>query len=104
MSAQNTIIKDGKVYLIDFGCARVGIVPFDEFIWLNFEGKGKNKELAEIFREAYGFSNEIFSRDERTFQILSMLNEFDILRWTVYHGGRDDYRVHTAKKRLKFLL
>ena len=103
MSAKNTIINDDKVFLIDFGGARVGIVPFDEFIWLNFEGSSKEKAF-EIFREAYGISNETFKHNERIFQILTVLNEFDILRWSVYHGGEDPYRVDTAKKTLNLLL
>ena len=96
----NTIINDGKVFLIDFGGVRVGIIPFDEFIWLN----GNTDEEFEIFREAYGMSDEIFARNERVFRILSVLNEFDILRWSIYHGFTDPYRVYSAKKSLNFLL
>jgi Ser/Thr protein kinase RdoA (MazF antagonist) len=103
IAVQNTIINDDKVFLIDFGSARVGIVPFDEFIWLNFGGNPKEKAFA-IFREAYGISYETFAHNERMFNILSMLNEFDILRWLIYHGGNDTYRVYTARKSLNSLL
>ena len=103
MAAQNTIINDDKVFLIDFGSACVGIIPFDEFIWLNF-GANQEENAFEIFREAYGIPNEIFARNDRMFQILSMLNEFDILRWLVHHGGNDPYRIYSAKKSLNFLL
>ena len=61
--------------LIDFDSACVGIVPFDEFVWL----EGNTGKEFEMFREAYGVSNEIFMRNERMFHILSMLNEFDVL-------------------------
>jgi tRNA A-37 threonylcarbamoyl transferase component Bud32 len=100
MAAQNIIINNDKVYLIDFGGARVGIIPFDEFIWLN----GNTDEEFKIFREAYGMSNETFARNERQFRILYMLNVFDILRWSIYHGGDNPYAVYAAKKSLSFLL
>jgi len=102
MSAKNTIINDDKVYLIDFGGARVGIVPFDEFIWLDYGGKTEKEFF--IFREAYGMPPEIFARNERTFQILLMLNEFDMLRWGIYHGIDDTYNVYAAKKSLNVIL
>ena len=95
----NTIIKDDKVFLIDFGCARVGIIPFDEFIWLNSYGNIEKEFI--IFREAYGISNEIFMSNERILHILSMLNEFDILRWSLYHNIDDPYRIQTAKQSVK---
>ena len=94
MSLKNTIINNDKVFLIDFGGARVGIVPFDELLWIE---RNTEKEF-EIFREAYGISKETFSRDERIYYILAMLNEFDRLRWATYHGIDAPWHVPNTKR------
>jgi serine/threonine protein kinase len=94
MSPKNAIINGGKVYLIDFGGARVGIIPFEEFIWIE---RNTAKEF-EIFRGAYGMSNETFKRNERIYHILAMLSEFDRLRWAVYHGIDAPWHVPNTKR------
>jgi len=94
ISAKNTIINGDKVYLIDFGGARVGIIPFEELIWVE---RNKTNEYA-IFREAYGISNETFMRNERMYYILSMLNEFDRLRWAINHGIDAPWNVPHIKR------
>jgi aminoglycoside phosphotransferase len=93
MSLKNTIINSDKVFLIDFGGAGVGIVPFGELLWIE---RNTEKEF-EIFREAYGISNEIFALDERIYYILAMLNEFDKLRWANYHGIDAPWHVPNTK-------
>jgi len=94
VSLKNTIINDDKVFLIDFGGANVGIVPFSEFIWIE---RNTEKEFT-IFREAYGMSNEIFTRNERMYYILSMLSEFDRLRWATYHGIDAPWHIPNTKR------
>ena len=94
MSAKNTIVDGDKVFLIDFGCAHVGIVPFDEFISLE---KSTEREFA-VFREAYGMSDETFKQNERIFRILSMLSAFDKLRWAIDNHVDTAYYLAQAKE------
>ena len=94
MSLKNTIINGDKIFLIDFGGAGVGIVPFQEFIWIE---RNTEKEF-EIFREAYGISNETFKYNERMYYILAMLSEFDRLRWATYHGIDAPWHVPNTKR------
>jgi len=94
LSPKNTIINGDKVFLIDFGGANVGIVPFGELLWIE-----RNTEIEfEIFRKAYGISNEMFARDKRIYYILAMLNEFDRLRWAVYHGIDAPWHIPETKR------
>jgi aminoglycoside phosphotransferase len=97
ISLKNTIINGNKVFLIDFGGAGVGIVPFGELLWIE---RNTEKEF-EIFREAYGISKETFARDERIYHILAMLNEFDRLRWATYHGINAPWHVPNTKRSFK---
>ena len=94
MSLKNTIINGDKVFLIDFGGACVDIVPFGEFIWIE---RNTEKEF-EIFREAYGMSNETFALDGRVYHILAMLNEFDRLRWAIHHGIDAPWHIPNTKR------
>jgi len=94
ISLKNTIINGDKVFLIDFGGASVGIVPFGELLWIE---RNTEKEF-EIFREAYGISKEAFARDEQIYYTLAMLNEFDRLRWATYHGIDAPWHIPNTKR------
>ena len=52
----------------------------------------------EIFREAYGMSNETYIRNGRMYHILAMLNEFDRLRWAIHHGIDAPWHIPNTKR------
>jgi len=94
LSVKNTVIKGGKVYLIDFGCAHAGVVPFDTYLSLD----GNTEDEFKIFREAYGISNEEYMSDEPIYRVFVMLNAFDKLRWAIDNKNNEiDYYANQAK-------
>ena len=68
LSAKNTILgNDGTVYLIDYGCAFCGVVPYDEIICVN---EHTPRELS-VFLQSYGFDHGE-PRNTRRLSILTL--------------------------------
>lgn len=85
LSAKNTILgDDGRVYLLDYGCAFCGVVPYDEIICVN----GNTPAELSTFLQSYGFDTED-PQNMRLLLILSVLNAFDKARWALDYSPPD---------------
>lgn len=87
LSLKNTIVDDnGKVTLLDWGCAEVHLTPYWDLVQL-LKGQldmGKpNKAEMDAFLEGYGFSENDFQNLQPTIEVLLLLDAFDKLRWAI---------------------
>lgn len=85
LSAKNTILgDDGTVYLIDYGCAFRGVVPYDEIISIN----GHTATERSVFLKSCGFDRGNPQEIGRL-TVLSALSAFDKARWALDHNPPD---------------
>ncbi len=87
LSLKNTIVDDnGKVTLLDWGCAGVQLTPYWDVIQLiksQLEMDRPNKSEIEAFLQGYGISKNKFQYLQPTIDVLLLLEAFDKLRWAI---------------------
>lgn len=94
----------GALTLIDWGCAGAAPVPHHEFGEL-IRSERVNAEELDIFRRAYGLSDEAFADVMADLPDLLALREIDVMRWGLTARPNDVEklvrRVARALKRLE---
>lgn len=92
LSLKNTIIGD-EVYLIDYGCAFVGVVPFEEIISAGSQLEGH----LPAFLKGYGSPEQLIRSS--AFRGMALVSAFDKLRWALDNGIADkEHYLEAAKK------
>ncbi len=110
LSLRNVVVdKEGKVFLIDWGCAEANFVPHGEFVEILGAGhmdlKIPTNEEIECFLEGYGLSKREFEILKKEISKFLLLVSFDKLRWAIDKSPKDiEEGTKRAKKRLDFAL
>lgn len=110
ISLRNVVIdNEGKVFLIDWGCAEANIVPHTEFVEILGAGhldlKIPTKEEIEYFLKGYGISKKQFEMMKKDISKFLLLVSFDKVRWAIDKSPKDIKQLsETAKKRLEYVL
>lgn len=84
LSLRNTILRGERVYLIDFGCAFAGVIPYEEVI-----SSGIPSEGLDCFWRGYFKDGNQFEIDQHLMKVLSLLYSYDKLRWAFDHQIED---------------
>ena len=105
ISIWNTLVeKSGKVNLLDWGCAKVHIIPHLDFIhvvrYKMESGKISDEEFSE-FIKGYGMSKKRFEILKPELLKLMLLISFDKLRWAI---DRNPIKIKEFSKRAKRML
>lgn len=83
LSSKNTILgTDGRVYLLDWGCAVAEVVPHFDIGEIIRSSKPSEEEF-DSFLVGYSMSKEEFGALEDDLKSLLLLNRFDKLRWAI---------------------
>lgn len=110
LSLRNVVVgKEGKVFLIDWGCAEANIVPYAEFVEILGAGHMDLKipTVGEInsFLEGYGISKKQFNKLKKEISKFLLLVSFDKVRWAVEKSPKDVQTLsRIARKRLAYAL
>src|SRR5258706_4845110 len=91
LSPRNVLVDDGAggaLALIDWGCAGAFAAPHHELNEILRTGSATPAEI-DIFRRAYGLSDEAFPAVTADLPELAALREVDTLRWGLEHGRPD---------------
>lgn len=87
LAPRNTIVApSGRVFLFDWGCAEINIVPHTELVvllaWQISEHYPREDEL-KAFLRGYGISLAEFDRLKPELETLLLLRSFDTVRWAI---------------------
>lgn len=83
IALRNAIMNsNGEIYLLDWGTARVEIVPHYELNEI-FRASKPDAETLKAFLNGYGISQKQFKQIEPELKVLNLLNEIDTLRWAI---------------------
>lgn len=87
LAAHNVLVNDqddGRLSLIDWGCAFAGPVPHYEINEMIRSERASREEL-DIFRRAYGLGDAEYAAVQADLPDLLALREIDTLRWGLEH-------------------
>jgi len=110
LSLRNVVVdKEGKVFLIDWGCACANFVPHTEFVEILGAGYMDlgipTKEEINHFLKGYGISKKQFEIIKKEISKFLLLVSFDKLRWAIDKSPKDiEEMTKIAKKRLAYAL
>ena len=87
VALRNTIISPkGKIYLIDWGCALVNVVPYYDLMLLlrgKMDGNSPSYDEIQAFLNGYGISKSDFEEMKPDLYSIMLLEAFDKLRWSM---------------------
>lgn len=84
LSPRNVIWADDAVYLLDWGCAGINVVPHNEIGIVLMSQEANGREFA-LFLEGMGISPATYRKIEREIHLLNLLHRLDKYRWAEDH-------------------
>ena len=87
VALRNTIINpEGKIYLIDWGCAIAHVVPYYDLFTLlrgKMDRNSPNNDEIQAFLDGYGMKKLDFEKIKPDLYSIMLLEAFDKLRWSI---------------------
>lgn len=92
LSRKNTIVNNGNVALIDYGCAIAHAVPLYDFSYIfgeTVKGSEPSSSMVQSFIDGYGLSISELDDMKKDIYAVMLLNALDKTRWAVDHKEKD---------------
>lgn len=84
LSLKNTILgSDENVYLLDWGSARVDVIPHMDFAEVLHSSLDEDSQEFSLFLENYGMNKEKFEKIKADIHRLELLRFTDKVRWAI---------------------